>query len=134
MTETAMHRRRWPWLVLVAALILMGGAIAWRFRPVNTAESAFVGRWVVNADWSFQFYRDHSVVTWSTSDVRTWSASERTLSISDGITFGDLAGLPWRVRLSTYFRHLRNPHSGEVIWDGPDRFWWKGDEFVRVSE
>lgn len=38
------RRRRWPWMVL-AALVLVGGPLGWRFRPMNGAERQLVGTW-----------------------------------------------------------------------------------------
>jgi len=45
MTETGRRRRRWPWVVLAVVLLLVGGPIAWRFRPLNATERKLVGIW-----------------------------------------------------------------------------------------
>lgn len=44
MPETVRTRRRWLWMVL-AALVLVGGPLGWRFRPMNGAERQLVGTW-----------------------------------------------------------------------------------------
>ena len=45
MPESIRTRRRWPWVVLATAILLIGGRVAWRFRPLNATERALVGRW-----------------------------------------------------------------------------------------
>lgn len=44
MNEIA-KRRRWPWVVLAALLIVGGGPIAWRLRPLNAEERSVIGIW-----------------------------------------------------------------------------------------
>jgi len=45
MSETVKNRRRWPWLVLFVLALLIGGPLAWRLRPLNSAERALLGEW-----------------------------------------------------------------------------------------
>lgn len=46
MTETVKRRHRWAWLVLAAVLLLVGGRVAWRSRPLNAIERRLVGDWI----------------------------------------------------------------------------------------
>lgn len=45
MSDIVKRRHRWPWAILAVLLLLAGGPIAWRFRPLNAAETALVGEW-----------------------------------------------------------------------------------------
>lgn len=45
MTEIVKRRRRWPWVVLAAMLIVCGGPVAWRFRPLSAEERSVIGIW-----------------------------------------------------------------------------------------
>lgn len=45
MSESVKKRRRWPWVVLAAVLLLFGGPIAWSFRPLTAVERSLIGTW-----------------------------------------------------------------------------------------
>jgi len=46
MSETAKkRRRRWRWVVLAGAAILLGWPVAWRSGPLNTVERKVLGAW-----------------------------------------------------------------------------------------
>lgn len=45
MAETTPRRRRWPWWIAGAVLLLVAGPIAWSFRPLNTVERRLLGKW-----------------------------------------------------------------------------------------
>jgi len=137
MTEIAKRRRRWPWVAAAVVLLLVGGSLAWRFRPLNSAEKAFVGHWHDGSTNGFRFDANHccagdgaggEVVT------GTWSARGNTLSIRFRTELKDYANLPWQMGLSRYLETLLSPPSGKVKWDGANRFFWQGNEFVRVPE
>lgn len=131
MTETVKKRRRWPWVVL-AALLLIGGPIAWRFRPLNAKERALVGTWKSYRE-TVTFLPDRRILGGG-NDVGSWSAAERTLYVRQPIPFEVISDVPWRIGLPVYFRMLFIPTSHEIVRDGPDRFWWAGEEYVRVQE
>ncbi len=45
MNETTQRRRRWPWLIVAAILLLIGGTASWSRRPLSASESALLGVW-----------------------------------------------------------------------------------------
>lgn len=45
MTEPVKTRRRWLWGLPLFLGLVIGGPIAWRFRPLNDMERRLVGRW-----------------------------------------------------------------------------------------
>lgn len=137
MTEIVKRRRRWPWVALVALVLLIGGPIAWRFRPLNTVERAFVGHWNDGSTNGFRFDANHCCAGDGADGeviTGTWSARGSTLSICFRTEFKDYANLPWGSALSRYLETLLSPPSGEVKWDGVNHFSWQGTEFVRVRE
>jgi len=56
-------RRRWPWAILAVVLLLVGGPIAWRFRPLNETERRLVGTWRSKYEAEYTFRLDHSFET-----------------------------------------------------------------------
>ena len=123
MSETV-RRRRWPWVVLVTTLVIVGGPIAYRFRPLNAAERALVGRWTDNGGefaTIFQLNPNRTMVDHET--VGSWSASGTTLYLHSPV--GRTDGLAWGVRLSLYIAHLSSARI-DFRWEGPDRFYVKG--------
>ena len=137
MTEIATHRRRWPRVAVAVLLLPVGGLLAWRFRPLNSAEKAFVGQWHnSNSEiYGVRFYADHS---WAGKEIGgitgVWSAQGNTLSMRPRMAFKDYRNLPWRMGVSRYFQTLISPPSGKVKWDGANHFFWQGNEYVRDPE
>lgn len=80
MPPSPTQRRRWPWVVGAALLLLIGGPIAWMSR-LNSMERALVGKWMtregyVTLDANRRFsirYRE----TWSDPEsTGSWRANE----------------------------------------------------------
>ncbi len=125
MTETGTKRRRWPWAVLATALVIVGGPIAYRFRPLNAAERALVGRWTDNGGefaTIFQLNPDRTMVEDET--VASWSASGTALYLYTPLEATE--GMHWRARVSHYLSNFLSPRT-EIRWDGPDCFYVKGE-------
>lgn len=135
MTETAKKRRRWPWAILVVVLLLAGGRIAWRFRPLNAAELAIVGKWAVTEPSGpiAHFRPDHSVFL-DGREIAEWSASANSLSLKYRVSIGDYPTLKWSARLSAYIKLRLFPQSYELTWDGADHFSLDIGEFYRVPD
>ncbi len=117
-------RRRWPWVVLVTTLVIVGGPLAYRFRPLNAAERALVGRWTDNGGefaTIFQLNPDRTMVEDET--VGSWSASGTALYLHTPLEATE--GLHWRARVSLYLSNIFSPRI-DIRWDGPDRFYIKG--------
>ena len=120
MTETAKRRRRWPWIVLAGVLILIAGALAWPFRPLNPTEQQLVGRWLYGSEVHIQFdanRRYHVPMFTTKSGISELTFQERgNWTASDGqvTLFYDALdeNLPWRVRASNFVRDvIRPPHA-----------------------
>lgn len=45
--EVPKKRRRWRWIALALLMLLVGGPIAWRFRPLNEHERQVLGKYEV---------------------------------------------------------------------------------------
>lgn len=45
MPEVHKKRRRWPWVIAAATLLLVVAVFGWRYRPLSSAEQRFIGRW-----------------------------------------------------------------------------------------
>jgi len=60
MTETVKKRCRWPWVIGTVALALIGGPIAWEFRPLSATEKRLVGDWYdpIQPEAGIRFYGD----------------------------------------------------------------------------
>jgi len=161
MSATAKRRRRWPWIVLAAVLLVVGGPIAWRFRPLNATERALVGRWKcvddvsvfeLSADRRFHWKSvDSDFINGLSATHRAepllfhlvdsrlltmqghWSATKSSLSFRDDIDLDNFSFLPWLSRMRAY-AVVTAPSTAEVRWHGPDRLEVCGHEFARVQE
>lgn len=158
MSETATgKRRRWPWLLLAASLLLTGGSIAWRFRPLNSTERQLVGTWI-HADgretrlqfsetrqfdgMSIRVLTDplnRTVYIFEPVEGVRWTASESRiqLRLAGDAGAGAGAGLPILTRLSIPFRNLvlgKNVVEMPLTIEGPDRIIVSDRLFVRVPE
>ena len=95
MSETVKRRRRWPCMVLIAVLLLVGGPIAWRYRPLTPTEFTLLGTWTFEDDgaqYEITLTPDRRFVEQTTTYTRdadgnfraatwsgSWSASGSTL-------------------------------------------------------
>ena len=159
MSDTPKKRRRWPWMILVGVLLLVGAPIAWRFRPLNATERTLVGHWKgadsvttfelsanrrfhwesvdkpfvdgVSATHRSQPLLFHMVDSRLLTMEGDWSATRSSLSFQDDVDTDNFVFLSWLNRLRAY---AVAPFSStaEVHWHGPDRFDLCGQEFVRV--
>lgn len=128
MTETVRKRRRWPWMALAVVLLLVGGPIAWRFRPLNANELRLIGPW--------HEYLGHQQFR-LTSD-RRFTIQERVASNNGDIIILTRSG-SWSCRgdrldmqLDESWKELgrrmlgRHPfeylYSGEITWQSKDEF------------
>lgn len=119
MTETVKkRRRRWPWVVLAAVLLLALGPKAWQLRPLNATERQLVGKWGHDPDhvvWDFHADR-HAI---GLGFRGTWSAS------SDVVTLRryqfDIQAEDLLHRLTIFYRRLRYPVRNRLTFEGPDR-------------
>ncbi len=135
MIENVKKRRRWPWAILVVVLLLVGGAIAWQFRPLNAAELAIVGKWAMaEPSGPIAHFRPDRSVFMDGREIAAWSASENSLSLKYRVSIRDNPTQKWSDRFWTYLTLLIFPRSFEVTWDGADHFSLDIGEFYRVQE
>lgn len=112
MAETSINRRRWLWLILSAVLILIGGPIVWRLRPLNALEKRLVGEW--------QYYRglyNSPSVAFTLHADRTIRRGESTghWHASDGKLFLSFSiGSALRTQPGSFWQRL------DLAWQG---FW-----------
>jgi len=125
-------RRRWPWAILAVVLLLVGGPIAWRLRPLNAAERTLIGFWVVEGGSRSMHLTADRCIRIAGKDVGAWSASEKAISVRYAVAFKDLAGAPWLDRIYTYFKMREPQQTSDIRWKGPDRFRLGNEEFVRA--
>lgn len=133
--ETVRKRRRWPWVLLAAVLLLVGGRIAWRYRPLSDSEKRLVGGWALwlPQDETFRFGADRRFFVRGTHGGE-WSASETAFYVNSNVSFSALDRFPVGERLTTYVRMRLSAETYAIEWEGPDVFWWGGGKFVRVPE
>lgn len=81
MIERVKGRRRWPWLILVAALLVLGGPILWKYRPLNAEEQRLIGMWRGDDGNEFTFCRDHSCTVLHIELRCSWSVSNGVLRL-----------------------------------------------------
>jgi len=138
MSETAKRRRRWPWLFLAALLVLVGGPVAWQFRPLTPAERALVGHWRSSVhDADYHLSSDHRFqLTLDLGDQESlpvrgsWTASGSSFHVR-----AVPGGSPWKNPLRHWCAWISAPtESANIRLDGPDRFWMNNVEFVRVRD
>lgn len=114
MTETAPKRRHWRWVILACVLLLVGGPIAWQFRPLNATERRLVGSWSIDDSVDpartnlCTFRPDRTVVLSNCQGARPligrWRATSTHLDMS-GICAPDA---PMLIRLSMVYHELAN--------------------------
>ncbi len=143
MSDTVRKRRRWPWVVL-AALLLISGPVAWQFRPLNQMELALVGKWR-SADPDRKLHveiqlaanrRYRTMVRGDETGTGTgpWTARGNTLYLGQDVSFWGETGMPWRMRFQDCLGTLFTVETVDLRVDGPDRVWLEGYEFVRVHD
>lgn len=137
MPESIRTRRRWPWVVLATAILLIGGRVAWRFRPLNATERALVGRWAnTEAGPGFECGADRRFFPTS-AEAGEWSAREGVLSIRHPVAVRELAQMPWQERPSIVFQGFAISQTVPFRWNGPDRIVMDSlgvdTEYVRIS-
>ena len=138
MIETVQKRRRWPWAVLAAVLLLIAAPIAWRSRPLNAAETALVGRWVRAADgWSMEFRSDRIFFEGpppGPDPPLEWSASEHTIRVTHTYSSEDSAREALADRFYLVMRGRKKYRDIQYRRAGSERLWFYGREFVRAPD
>ena len=134
MSDPAMKRRRWRNALVAIVLAIVGGGVAWIFRPLTETERALIGTW--SAPWgeiTFQANRRYrlteGVPATGPASGGSWSAGSNRLSICPDVN----TPLQWntllfhaRVFLSSAERTgtgtltFAGPDSLESLPDGPD--------------
>lgn len=124
MSETTKKRRRWPWVILVALVLLIGGPIAWRCRPLTAVERAILGKWTRHdsADEYTVTFSGNRTFSMDDEVVGTWSASGSSFSLRIPLTIEDTAGRPFLNRVSLFLGNMLLSGTAEIRWDTPDRF------------
>lgn len=109
-SSTAKKRHRWSWVILGSLVLLIGGPLAWKFRPLNQLELRLVGTWY-----------QHQYQTSDTSNNGIWTFfADR--SYSTPMHFGSWAIINGRLRLEPTARRS-NAHfstSFDVSCKGDD--------------
>ena len=133
--STVGRRRRWPWVVLAAVLVLVGGPLAWRFRPLNATEKRLVGRWQSTfVDGSIYEFRPDRRWKHSLFGERgSWTAANGEISFRLDPSSPPLTVQPWLGRLKTFITRL-DPSRVTIILDGPDLLLMNRDRLVRLLD
>lgn len=115
------HLRPWLWRLAAMMALLVGGAVAWWYRPLSAVEARLVGTWRSDRGSEFTFCRDHSYRADLLNARGTWSAAESRLRMRDvprGTTL-------WETAL-VYWQALTHPKDWTcempIEFEGPDRF------------
>ena len=136
MTDVA-KRRRWPWRILAAVLVLSGGVIAWQFRPHNSIERGLVGTWAGTKPEPARLVFDpdgrYRGVMFHTVRDKTGRRNLALQPVQEG---------RWKVTrmggLVLHVRDLLEERDGSTEMPlqirGPDRIAISGFEFLRVRE
>lgn len=111
MADSIKKRRRWPYAVF--ALLMLGGAFACLFRPLNATERRVVGHWVSTdswrTPWTFLPNRTFHWLHASGQSVRgTWSCSSSMIEI---VHYGAPTKSLW----------MRAEERVRSFWNGWDR-------------
>ena len=102
MSNPARKRRRWPWILLAAVVVVAGAMLGWRFRPLNATERTLVGRWSSvggGRDW-IEFRSDRSFETTKlpfvhANDLTPWQLEWRTRTSGTWTADGDVLTLKY---------------------------------------
>jgi len=123
MAETVKRRRRWPWGLLAALVLLIGCPVARRLRPLNAEERAVVGVWVAGRDPVRGIDRHELTLSSSRSFLRRYlhndgSVTEETGSWHiDGRTLVISFQLPARTYLALCLRHGVLPQTEQARYE-----------------
>jgi len=146
MSESVKKRRRWPWAILVAVLLLFSGPVAWSFRPLNATERALIGTWRLNAyngtssshRRCFRADRTFEEIVCSNGQTSTttgsWTASPESIRVFNLRNGGDSRPPPpahWRQRLHTAVFGVEIP---AVRVEGANRLYTGNWAWDRVGE
>ncbi len=125
--------------MLAAVVLLIGGPVAWSYRPLNSVERAVVGRWwdrdyrgmiELGADRRFQ-----ANVSSARLSLRegSWRASGTSIDLSEDRPDLIRGSLPWTMRLRSYLSSFSTPPT-QLRLDGPDRLWLADEDFDRLHD
>lgn len=128
MNETVKRRRRWPWGLAAVVLIVVGGPLAWRFRPLNQTERSIIGTWRCDNvhEVIYQTYttdRRLTIRTESLSTSDTETATGRWYA-ADGVLYTSIDPLgPWTPshllsRITTLLQRESRSRGWTVLRDG----------------
>ncbi len=123
--EVPKKRCRWPWVILVALVFLIGGSMAWRFRPLNPVERAILGKWIRHDGGGDEYtvtFSSNRTFSMDDEVVGTWNASGSSCSLRIPLTFEDTAGRPFLERLYLFLGNMLLSGTAEIRWDTPARF------------
>ena len=140
MTETVKKRRRWPWVILAAVLLLVGGPIAWRLRPLNATERRLVGTWTPEDPamtpelLPFTLKPDRTLFYSALGGTLTfpgrWDATSETIEIQ--MDPDPDRSDPIIPRLLRLYRQLSGQHRRPLLFDNDDTIELEGIPFKRV--
>ncbi len=127
MSGTIPKRRRWPWIILAAVLLFVGGPVAWQYRPLNATEKALVGVWrggwptitelTFSPDRRYRRLIVRNQDRWPLSGG-AWHAADQQISMKQ--TFQERPDPPaFLARLERYFRR---PKRSRIEFLDADRF------------
>lgn len=139
----AVTKRRLWIVALVCGLLLLGGTVVWRRGRLNPTERQLVGTWLRQPDDNdsrFQFEADRSYVqTFGSGPTRDaiagfWGATPTTFRLrNDGTAPQGTSRLWRRLTLAVSLWGLEESKR-PLRWDGENRCWIDGIEYVRVAE
>lgn len=125
MSETVKPRRRWPWRALAVVALVVGGLLAWRFRPLNGTERALVGKW--KGDYGEVTFRSNrrfeagdEAFGEGPDETGTWSATEDQLLIDLDVPGPLTWGKLWQ-QARSFFRSGPPDSGGRIEFLTPDK-------------